>query len=300
MESGSNTLVRKFLKDKALTADQFQGFKVDLDFVRNPGEIDATTPAGFLFQAGYLTIRAESSDTAESDKPYVLRYPNREVRSAVSALFLENINLAWSDISQSGRDLRRHLANGDVQGMVNVFTRVLDGIIHLDHANANREPREGSVEKAILGTASDAFPEDMLRKLAGILTERLMREKGESFYRSILHACLWMGWAKVTPEKPESIGDLVLEATYGDKEYVIELKMAEDAEGADAAVRAGMLRMLEKGYVRSLDDPILVTLVIGRKESNIVACRFRKDESETDAEIKWRATPLATKREIKE
>ncbi|MDR1040380.1 MAG: PD-(D/E)XK nuclease domain-containing protein, partial [Deltaproteobacteria bacterium] len=163
-------------------------------------------------------------------------------------------------------------------------------------------PREGSVEKAIIETAPDDFPEIRRQKLAGILTERLMREKGKSFYRSILHACLWMAWAKVTPEKPESIGDLDLEASYGDKEYVIELKMAEDAEGADAAVRAGMSQMFEKGYGRSLDDPILVTMVIGRKERNIVACRFRKDESETNVEIriKWRATPLATKSEIKE
>ncbi|MDR1040621.1 MAG: AAA family ATPase [Deltaproteobacteria bacterium] len=224
MESGSNTLVRKFMKDKAFTFDQFQGYKVDLDFVRNPGEIDSTTPAGFLFQAGYLTLRVESGEAAESGEAFVLRYPNREVRSAVSALFLQNINPGWSDISQSGRDLRQHLANADVPGMVNVFTRVLDGIIHLDHADSNREPRAESVENAIIETAPDDFPEEMRWKLAGILTERLMREKGESFYRSILHACLWMAWAKVTPEKPESIGDLDLEATYGDKEYVIELK----------------------------------------------------------------------------
>ncbi|MDR1040326.1 MAG: PD-(D/E)XK nuclease domain-containing protein, partial [Deltaproteobacteria bacterium] len=147
-------------------------------------------------------------------------------------------------------------------------------------------PREGSVEKAIIETAPDDFPEIRRQKLAGILTERLMREKGESFYRSILHACLWMAWAKVTPEKPESIGDLDLEATYGDKEYVIELKMAEDAKGADASVLSGMNQMLAKGYGRSLDNPILVTLVIGRKERNIVACRFRKDGSETDVGIK--------------
>ncbi|MDR1040600.1 MAG: hypothetical protein LBR80_10655, partial [Deltaproteobacteria bacterium] len=90
--------------------------------------------------------------------------------------------------------------------------------------------------------------------------------------------------------------------TYGNKEYVIELKMAEDAEGADAAVRAGMRQMLEKGYGRSLDDPILVTLAIGRKERNIVACRFRKDGRETEAEIriKGQANSLAARRPIGE
>jgi hypothetical protein len=41
----------------ALTADEFEGMEVDQDFASNPGDIQIASPEGFLFQAGYLTLR---------------------------------------------------------------------------------------------------------------------------------------------------------------------------------------------------------------------------------------------------
>jgi hypothetical protein len=85
IKSGSNTLVRNMLKEKALTVDHFQGMNVKKIFVDFPGEIDDTPPEGFLYQAGYLTLRAKSGGG------FALEYPNREVRQAISQLFLENL-----------------------------------------------------------------------------------------------------------------------------------------------------------------------------------------------------------------
>jgi hypothetical protein len=99
MESGSNTVVRKFLLDKALTVDQFQGQKITYNRASSPGEIDATSPEGFLYQSGYLTLR-----TAD-DGAYLLDYPNSEVREAISTLFLENFTSDWEGIDESGREL---------------------------------------------------------------------------------------------------------------------------------------------------------------------------------------------------
>jgi hypothetical protein len=45
-ESGSNTIVRQFLKDKSLLADQFEGLEVGRGFAREPGEIDAPPRKG--------------------------------------------------------------------------------------------------------------------------------------------------------------------------------------------------------------------------------------------------------------
>ncbi|MDR1313344.1 MAG: AAA family ATPase, partial [Deltaproteobacteria bacterium] len=84
MESGSNTVVRKYLRDKALTVDQFLDQEINYSQARAPGEIDATSPAGFLYQSGYLTLRAKAGGA------YLLDYPNREVREAISTLFMEN------------------------------------------------------------------------------------------------------------------------------------------------------------------------------------------------------------------
>ncbi|MDR1041096.1 MAG: AAA family ATPase [Deltaproteobacteria bacterium] len=41
MESGSDAIIKKFLKDKAITVEEFQGKKVTLRFARSPGEIES-------------------------------------------------------------------------------------------------------------------------------------------------------------------------------------------------------------------------------------------------------------------
>jgi hypothetical protein len=125
------------------------------------------------------------------------------------------------------------------------------------------------------------------RKPSEETSEKPRRTMSESFYRSILHAGLWVACAITAAEKHENIGHTDLEAVFGKFQYIIELKMTEDVAGTYDAVRAGMLQIDERGYGRSYKDPILVSLAIGRKERNIVACRFKTGESgsETAVEI---------------
>ncbi|MDR1041751.1 MAG: AAA family ATPase [Deltaproteobacteria bacterium] len=281
-ESGSSDHVRKFMRDNCLTAEQFRGKVVDREFARDPGGIDLATPKGFLYQTGYLTLRYKSRGK------YVLDYPNLEVRSSVSAMFLENLShgAAWNDIRKYGRDLTRHLAGGDVDGMVGVFTRLLSSIIFHDHADANREPRDMTLDVGVPEAAGEGSPTEPSRETPEFLAEKLLRTLGERFYRSILHAGLWMAGASVTAEKGESMERSDLEAAYGRHPYVIGLKMTDDVGGADKAVKAGMVQMREKGCGRSRKEPILVSLAIGRRERNIVACLFKKDGQETAVEIK--------------
>ncbi|MDR1313657.1 MAG: AAA family ATPase, partial [Deltaproteobacteria bacterium] len=92
MGSGSNTVIRKFLRDKELTVDQFKGQEMNYSQASAPGEIDATSPEGFLYQSGYLTLRATESGE------YLLDYPNSEVREAISTLFMENFTSDWGAI----------------------------------------------------------------------------------------------------------------------------------------------------------------------------------------------------------
>jgi hypothetical protein len=118
MESGSNTVIRKFLRDKALTVDQFKGQEINYRQARAPGEIDATSPEGFLYQSGYLTLRATESGA------YLLDYPNSEVREAISTLFMENFTSNWGAIGKSGRELGEKLASGDIAGMVRACSEI--------------------------------------------------------------------------------------------------------------------------------------------------------------------------------
>ncbi|MDR1041039.1 MAG: hypothetical protein LBR80_12930, partial [Deltaproteobacteria bacterium] len=65
----------------------------------------------------------------------------------------------------------------------------------------------------------------------------------------------------------------------------IELKMADDVQGADDAVRAGMLQIRERRYGRSYRNPFLVSLAVGRKERNVVACLFKRGESGSETTV---------------
>ncbi|MDR1110559.1 MAG: ATP-binding protein [Deltaproteobacteria bacterium] len=271
MESGSNAIVRNFLKDKTLTVDQFQDIEVNRQFARSPGEIGATPPHGFLYQAGYLTLRAKGGAL------YGLDYPNLEVRSAISTLFLENLIPAWDDVGKDGRELGRCLAAGDVPGMVGVLRRLLAGIAHDDHADADRPPRGGSLDRGIRAAAGPGLADETLRRLSAELARRIRRAKGESFYVSILYAGLWMAGAQVASERHGNLGRLDLEVRHGGLLYVIEAKMAADARGGAKAARAGMGQIRGRGYGQAEKDPILVALAIGRKERNVVACLFEKD-----------------------
>ncbi|MDR1038897.1 MAG: ATP-binding protein, partial [Deltaproteobacteria bacterium] len=281
MESGSNTLIRNFLKEKELSADQFQNMAVNRFFVRDPGEIDSTPPEGFLYQAGYLTLRSKGKSK------YVLDYPNREVRLAISTLFLESLtqNSVWNSISDLGRDLKRPLATGDVPGMVNVFTRLLAAVTYDDHAAAGRGHRDGAKGNDIGESAGTDPPDVRDTEPTDGPPDNPRATRGESFYRSVLHAAIWMAGAIVAAEKHENVGRTDIEAVYGRFQYVMELKMSEDVLGADDAVRAGMLQIREKGYGRSYRNPFLVSLAVGRKERNVVACLFKRGESAVEIRL---------------
>ncbi|MDR1035735.1 MAG: PD-(D/E)XK nuclease domain-containing protein [Deltaproteobacteria bacterium] len=115
--------------------------------------------------------------------------------------------------------------------------------------------------------------------------EQLENTKSESFYRSILQACLWMAGARVTPEKLENLGRLDLEVVFGNLTYVIEIKMTKNSRGAAQTVRAGMKQINARGYGRASDRPILVSLAIGREERNIVGCLFERDGQVTKVRV---------------
>ncbi|MDR1082026.1 MAG: ATP-binding protein [Deltaproteobacteria bacterium] len=274
MESGSNNLIKKFLLEKTLTVDQFEGMKVTSSFVSNPGEIQITPPHGFLYQSGYLTLRSQNPGN------YTLHYPNREVRSGISALFLENLNLSYPDIGTAGRELAMHLAVCDIQGIVDVFHQLLAGICYHDHLIADSSSQENYLDNDIRENFGVNLSDESIRQLSAALSDRIRKKTGEGFYRTILQACLWMAGAKVVPEKSENIGRLDLEVVFGGLTYVMELKMSDDIAGGHKAARAGMIQIHDRGYGLASGNPVLVSLAIGRKERNIVSCLFEKNGHE--------------------
>jgi hypothetical protein len=287
--------------------------EVGLNFASDPGEIDATPPEGFLYQSGYLTLRENDNNQ------FFLEYPNREVREAISQLFLENLNSDWRSLDQCGRDLNKHLTIGDIHGMVRVFKKLLAGICYYDHSDALDGSLNNTDKKNLLNvTGADIIGDQLHRQPSGPVqptgqpsgpeepsgplqppvpvepsgpegpakqNKQLETPKSESFYRSILQACLWMAGARVTPEKLENLGRLDLEVVFGNQTYVIEIKMTKNARGAAQAARAGMKQIHARGYGRASDRPVLVSLAIGREERNVVGCLFERDGQVTKVKV---------------
>jgi hypothetical protein len=78
--SGFDAFIRKLYQYRKLKGIKFSGCRASSDFVYSPGEIWEPSSVGFLYQAGFLTLRKTKDDF------YTLDYPNSEVRSALSAL----------------------------------------------------------------------------------------------------------------------------------------------------------------------------------------------------------------------
>jgi hypothetical protein len=306
--TNTSDMLRKFLIDKTLTVDQFEGNEVDFNFVNNHSDINSTPPRGFLYQTGYLTLSYKDRAL------YDLVYPNLEVRKTFSALFLENLHhnseegcKAGHDsekVGKTGRDLAKDIAVANIVGMVDVFDTLFSKIYYSDHANVNNnanvnnhvnvnnKPEYSCFETIVREEGGNILEEDgkylsdaPVQRLSTSLAEKIQDKSGEGFYRSVLHACLWMAGAKDTLKKYENIcrPDLdlpYLALTYGGLTYILGLKITDDIGSGPKAAREGMDQMHDTAYGLPSENSILVTLAIGRKERNIVACAWEKDHKQ--------------------
>jgi hypothetical protein len=303
MESGSDTLIREMLRDKGLTVGQFRNFPTNEDFVRSPGEIDAIPPEGFLYQAGYLTLRKNG------DSSFSLDYPNFEVRSSMSRLFLQNVYKTATVAGEASEELKKHLGAGDAQAIVEDFRRLYFNISYIDHVAAMRrlrifetktdhefpevarlmgmvhesedfEAARSEIERAVTGNDFDLATNllDRLLKKCG-LDGLISQKMNESYYRSLLQSFLLGAGIDISPERHTNMGrsDLVVE--YKDMVYVLELKVVGKAKDAGAAAEAAMSQIINKNYAGLFDDPIILALAFSEEKRNISAGFHARGES---------------------
>jgi hypothetical protein len=271
IESCSNGLIRKFLKDRNLVLENFSGFKVNEDFISSPGEIGSTPPAGFLYQAGYLTLRKNDQGS------FFLDYPNFEVRSALAALFMDNL-YSSEDLALYARvEMGDYLAVGDVPNMVANIRRMYSGLTYLDHTDIvspRLVRRIMGVFSKFLGKQSRDLP---VLNFSETYLEELRQKLGESFYRATLQACLWGAEAIVRPEARTNLGRIDLEVRYKDQVFIIELKTAQGARAALKAARAGMAQIQKRDYGGTHNNPILISMAVDLEIRNLGACVFAKN-----------------------
>jgi hypothetical protein len=145
MESGSTSFIRNFLKEKKLTVDQFRNLPVQRSFLTSPGEIESTPPYGFLYQAGYLTLRKKEDE-------YFLDYPNFEVLSAMSAYCIQNM-LREDDVAGGlFKNVRSAVDKQDAVTLVKVFNLLFASISYDDHRrNSNESFYRATLQAFFLG-----------------------------------------------------------------------------------------------------------------------------------------------------
>ncbi|MDR1084003.1 MAG: ATP-binding protein [Deltaproteobacteria bacterium] len=269
--SGSNTFIRKFLKDKKLTVEEFSGLRISSDFADSPGEIGSTPPAGFLYQAGYLTLRKDNLGS------YSLDYPNFEVRAALSALFLDNCFASETQAMEAVLNLGDCLAAGDVLKMIVLFWRMYAGLTYQDHKAAMAVKMSLDVLAGIVQAEAEKPPEGTDKNPNQSYLETMRQQLGESFYRSVLYAFLCGAEAEVSAEKHSSVGRADLEVKYKGLIYIIELKTARGSGKAVKAARDGMAQIQTRDYGGADEKPILISLAVNLEKSNIEACVFKKN-----------------------
>jgi hypothetical protein len=297
MESGSNALIREMLKDKGLMVEQFRGLKVGEDFAAAPGEIEKTPSEGFLYQAGYLTLRKD----LESRSSYYLDYPNFEVLSSMSRLFIDMVFDSELEAYGFTSELKKHVEKGDVTEILNQFMRLYATITYDDHTAIRRlnlslsiaNNLRAEVTRQIIDSVG-AIPVakltrrmkmaikdndfEMAENILGHLINASDRPRevrlklSESFYRANLQSYLLGAGVKVVSELHNNLGRSDLIIDHSGRHYVIEIKVVEKSEEAEKAAEKAINQIIDRGYDAPYPDPILLGLAISEEERNIAAC----------------------------
>jgi Fe-S cluster biosynthesis and repair protein YggX len=229
-DSGTSTMIAKYLKDKNLTVEQFRNYPVSEDFVRNPGEMDSAPPEGFLYQGGFLSLR----EGIMSD--FALDYPNKEVLNAMSRLVSNNLLLRNNDDSSMYyEDTIIALYTLNCDKLIAVLNRLLASIPYDDY---KRE-----AEKNIVYNAYTFSPKEWFYR-ATILT----------FFRG----CDIPAIAEMHTNKGRA--DLVL--NYKGRIWIIEIKVAYESESPAAKAEEAYLQIFEKHYNKPYPNAICVGVAI--------------------------------------
>jgi hypothetical protein len=245
-DSGTSTMIANYLKNKNLTVEQFRNYPVSEDFVRSPGEMDSTPPEGFLYQGGFLTLREGITND------FALDYPNKEVLNAMSRLVSGNLlsrnNGDYSDY-YNDTTIALYTLNGD--RLIAVLNRLLASIPYDDYRQ--------EAEKNIIYNAYTFSPKEWFYR-ATILT----------FFRG----CGISAIAEMHTNKGRA--DLVL--NYKGQIWIIEIKVAYEAESPAAKVEEACRQILEKNYNKPYPNAICVGLAIDDSERQITEYKMIKPE----------------------
>jgi len=202
-ESASPSFIATYLKDHgALSTEEFRHVRVGVLQI-GAQEIERAEPASFLLQSGYLTIEKMEDDMLTLD------YPNKEVRTAVSAMFLYH-SCGLKTYAAIGSDMWKALASGDMEQSRGLFNAALAGI-----------------------------PYDVWNKLPKL---------NEALFQSYFIMLLEGAGLQVAGEVESRGGRSDVEVRQPGRVTVIEFKAAHDARQVETKRREAEAQIAAKGY----------------------------------------------------
>jgi hypothetical protein len=235
IDTGRSKMIADYMKEKNLTVEQFRNFPISRDFAKSPGDVDETPPEGFLYQCGYLTLRAGASGDSLS-----LDYPNTEVLNSMSALVARNVFSEKANAIQS--ELLTAFRYNDIDRIVEVFNRLLAGIPYDDFENAAKQ---------------------------SIYFNRYQFSVQEWLYRSTILAFLRGCGIATVAEMHSNTGRADLVVSHNDKTWVIELKVAFRGESPAKKAEEALRQIINKNYAKPYSDAICVGMAIDDTQRQI-------------------------------
>jgi hypothetical protein len=281
VKSGSDRLIRERLRDWNFTPERFEGREMEADFFEFPGEIGQTSPLGFLYQAGYLSLRKTT------DRSYATVYPNLEVRESINRLSLANLYKPEGTFEEDSLSLYKALVAFDVPQIIGTVRRQLFSVSYQRYAKARHNPMpvtalpdEAWAARETEENRSESNPPETLDRTgapspasAGGTGER---DFDESHYRDLIQMCLGGAGCDVIAERNTSVGRIDLGARFRGQVLVVELKIMGTSEGAAAAAERAFKQMVAKKYDAASISPIRIGLAIDPGIGNIAGCVYEK------------------------
>jgi hypothetical protein len=229
-ETGTPTFLVDLLTEQQIFLPLLERQEGD-DHLLSSFDIGAQTPEALMFQAGYLTI--DHTENLGGSLYYILRYPNREVREALTGSLLR----AWSPNAQAtvrGRmKLYRLLEANDFAAMQGLFTAFFASIPH------------------------DWYRNNPIARYEG-------------YYASVFYAYFASIGLDVVPEESSNAGRLDMAVRFNGQVYLFEFKVVELAPEGRALQQIKDQGYADK--YRDLGQPIhLIGVEFSREQRQVLS-----------------------------
>ncbi len=236
-ESGSTTFIESYFKKHNIEyPEKYHLIRVQsLDMA--PKEIESASPESFLYQAGYLTIASSSDDTL------ILDYPNQEVTSSLSHMYLSAIYPIAEHIS-IGKKLWQAVRTGDICTLALEYNAAIASLPYHDLAKH---------------------------------TGKANPKHDESFYRALFLMLLRACGVQTHGEMPTCRGRSDVVIPCPERILVIEFNLAKNATEIASKHREGEEQIRSQGYLEPYATSAIpvssAVFVVNAEKRQIALCQ---------------------------